>query len=212
MQKEGHKYQREYEDHAGCFWGVAPGKYVTQLCELFNNDLRNTSILDLGAGEGKNSVYCANLGANVVAIDASPIAISRFVMQPNYECCQKNISTYVADINSSIFDEDQFDIIIAYGILHCLPSKKSIFEMITKIKTWTKQNGFAVCATFTNVLPPPSIQDYLEEKSFLSTGELQVQFKDWKLISEEDGLIEEIHPTTNILHKHSISRIIAQKV
>ena len=68
MENSKHKYQEEYENST-CFWGKEPAKYVKLLAETLSHNLQGMRVLDLGAGEGKNAVYLAHLGAEVVAID-----------------------------------------------------------------------------------------------------------------------------------------------
>jgi cyclopropane fatty-acyl-phospholipid synthase-like methyltransferase len=165
----------------------------------------------VGAGEGKNAVFLANMNANVTAVDVSEIALSRFARQPNYENCSQRITIIKEDIRNLSFRDEEFDIIVAYGVLHCLDSKEEIFSMVGSIKKWLKKGGYFVCATFTDEIPIPKVQTYLNEKSLLSQGELEGSLDDFEILNSENSIISEIHPTTNIEHKHSIVRIIAQK-
>jgi tellurite methyltransferase len=212
MREIKHKYQVEYEKSSGCFWEKEPAKYVKLLSTEVVKSFNGLYILDLGAGEGKNSVYLANLGAIINAIDLSPIALSRFDQQPNYQQCKERIYRTTMDIRSLEFSDRTFDVVVAYGILHCLSSKEEINRMVTKIKRWIKPKGYFVCATFTDKIPPPSFQDYLEYEAFLSEGELQDLFYDWQVVQFEEGSIREKHQTSMIEHEHSISRLIARKL
>ncbi len=205
-----YKYQEEYENSA-CFWGKEPAKYVKYLIENLEVDINNKEILDLGAGEGKNSVYLANLGAHVTSLDSSKTALSRFCMQPHFETSKSNIKIIEKDVTKIHFKKGSFDIIIAYGLLHCLDNKDMIFQLITEIKKWTKKDGYFIGSTFTNSIPPPHFQKYLSINSFLNKGELKTFFKDWNILMYEDDIITETHPTSNEEHEHSLSRIIAYK-
>jgi len=207
-----HKYQEEYETTVGLFWENKPAKYVRLFTESINHDLTNFSVLDLGAGEGKNAVYLASLGSRVIAIDISSIALSKFSLQNNFEQCKNNIDTINCNILDVDYEECQFDLVIAYGILHCLSNQKQIELIIGKIKKWIKPNGYFIGATFTNKIPPPDIQEYLEFDSFLPEGTFEQLFAKWKIIYSEDEIITETHPTSKIPHEHSITRLIAQKI
>lgn len=212
MKKIKYKYQDEYKNSKDCFWEKTPAKYVKLLSSLHNNNFIGKSILDLGAGEGKNSVFLANLGANIISVDVSEIAISRFNLQPNYYKSHNRIKTLTEDIQNLSFKNECFDIIIAYGILHCLEDRNAIYDMVEKIKSWLKLDGYFVCVTFTNQIAPPTNQEYLNINAFLNDGELQQLFKNWKLINSEDEIITETHPTSNIKHQHSLVRLITQKI
>lgn len=211
MDEKKHKYQEEYEASKGCFWETAPAKYVKLFTETIVLSVAGFDVLDLGAGEGKNAVYLANLGARVTAVDISPLALARFEMQPNFHLCSSNITRINSDILKVGFMDDRFDLIIAYGILHCLSSSFEIRTFVDQIKRWLKPNGYFIGATFTNQIPPPAFQSYLEIESFLDLGEIQDMFKEWQIIKTEDSVIKESHPTSKEEHSHSITRIIVKK-
>ncbi len=206
------KYQIEYEKSIGCFWEKVPAKYVKLFANKYCIDFHKKSVLDLGAGEGKNAVFLASKGARVKAIDISPIALSRFNQQPNYYDALENIERICEDISNIDFEDETFDIIISYGILHCLSSATEVENYIYKIKKWIVPNGYFICATFTDKILPPESQSYLEYDSFLKQGKLKELFMDWKILEVENDIISEIHPTSNTQHKHSLVRLISQKL
>jgi tellurite methyltransferase len=211
MKEITHKYQKEYETSNGCFWDTTPAKFVKLFSQLPEISLSNLNVLDLGAGEGKNAVFLANLNANVIAVDVSMIALSRFTLQPNYHVSKNRIVIINNDVKNLIFGPEQFDVIVAYGILHCLNSKEEIILMLENIKTWLKKGGYFICATFTNNIPVPKIQSYLDENAFLTEGELEKNLTEFTIINSENSVITETHPTSGIEHNHSIVRIIAKK-
>ena len=204
-----HRYQKEYEN-SSLFWKPEPAKYVRELAKLYNEDLSGMTVLDLGAGEGKNAVYLANLGARVTAIDLSEIALGRFRMQPNYKKCKDNLTIYPMNILSFEFENSAWDIIIAYGILHCLDTLSEVENIISKIKSSVKLNGVFIGVTFTNEIPAPEVQEYLNEKSFVARGYMESMFDDWNILSFEYDIIEETHSTSQTSHHHSLVRIMAR--
>lgn len=211
MKETLRKYQLEYENSTGCFWERKPASYVRLFLEKYVADVHDKTVLDIGAGEGKNAVYLANLGAHVTALDVSPIALGRFEQQPDFADCKDRITRMEESMSNADFPPSSFDIIVAYGVLHCLDSRGEVFEMLTRIMGWLKPNGFFICATFTDTIPVPSIQDYLNEKAFLKEGELEKCLSGFTILVSENGIITETHPTSNIEHEHSIVRLIAQK-
>jgi len=209
---ENFKYELEYKKYKRCFWRKEPGKLVKYFIENIKNDLNNCKVLDLGAGEGKNSVYLANKGAEVYAFDLSEIALNRFKNQPNYKNCKRNIHVEKINILDLEFENSTFDIIITYGILHCLNNVNEIIQMVNRIYNWLKKDGYFVCVTFTDELPPPLIQDYLFKEAFIKKDFFNSYKKKHKILYKEFDIIEEIHPTSNIKHKHSLIRILTQKL
>lgn len=188
-----------------------PSKYV----KLIPNYISSGRVLDLGAGEGKNSFYLASLGFKVVAIDVSLYAIRNFINRAIKESNNKkskveNIDIICADITDWPI-ADKFDVVISYGLLHCLNSEKEIALLIKKMKAATKKRGINVICTFTNELGVPKIQDYLNP-TFLPKMVLKKKYyNDWQILNYESDVIEHKHPTSKKLHKHSVCRMIARK-
>jgi tellurite methyltransferase len=206
------RYQIDYENFTDCFWQREPAKYVKFFYNEIARDLKNYKVLDLGAGEGKNAVFLASKGACVTAVDLSSIALSRFSQQPNYNHCKDKINTIESDVRTINFNTNEFDLIIAYGIFHALENIDEIYKLINKSMIWLKSGGYYIIATFTNDIPPPKIQNYLEFKAFVNYKDLINSIENTKNIIYEHDIITEIHPTSNIEHKHSIARLIIQKL
>jgi tellurite methyltransferase len=201
------QYDQEYND-CSCFWGHNPGKFVVQLTKY----LKGGHVLDLGAGEGKNSIYLSRLGFKITAVECSNYAISNF---------KRTLSGLEAEVQSRIDivkadamtykPEFEFDGVICYGLLHCLPNKKSAFRLVENVKKFTKQNGFNIIVTFTDSLPIPSVQDYLQP-CFVPVDRLLRLYADWNVILKEEEIITETHPTSKIQHEHSLVRLITQRI
>jgi cyclopropane fatty-acyl-phospholipid synthase-like methyltransferase len=200
------QYDQEYAQ-CPCFWGTDPGKYVQRLPD----HLRTGKVLDLGAGEGKNAVYLASKGFDVVAVECSEYAIQ------NFESRLRDVGTAVADRIQIVREDvtafapsESFDAVIAYGLLHCLSSYSIICNVVAKMQECTRPGGMNVVVTFTDTLPVPSAQAYLEP-TLLPPGELQRLYAHWVTLDSEDDVITETHPTSTVSHSHSLCRLLARK-
>jgi len=209
MKNKG-QYDTEYKD-CSCFWGSEPSKYGKLITEYISSG----RVLDLGAGEGKNSFYLASLGFKVMAIDVSRYAIRNFINESIKKVDKKesqveNIDIICADVMDWPII-GKFDVIIAYGLLHCLNSKEDIGSLAQKMKENTIKNGINVICTFTDDAGIPESQKYLNP-TFLSGSDLKEKYyKDWKILDYETDVIEHAHPTSKVMHKHGVCRMIAQK-
>src|SRR5439155_15900544 len=85
--------------------------------------------LDAGCGEGKNALCISADGAEVLAVDVSHEAITNAVRAWG---CSKGVTWVVADIRNMDFARASFDVVVAYGLLHCLASQAEISMMITR--------------------------------------------------------------------------------
>lgn len=73
------------------------------------NSIKN--MLELGCGQGRDSVFFAKLGCNIVAVDISENAI-KFVEKTKYDENLKNLQLVVSDIQKSLnFQNLKFDMV-----------------------------------------------------------------------------------------------------
>ena len=81
-------------------------------------DVKGARILDLGCGDGNTSIFFAQRGANVVAIDTSEVAIRTLT-----EFCVQNDIPNITAVQCSAFDIQElgpFDFVFGKMILHHL--------------------------------------------------------------------------------------------
>ena len=206
MTKGVGQYDLEYA-RCACFWGTAPGKYV----RMVTRHLPSGVVLDLGAGEGKNAIYLASLGFDVVAVECSEYALNNFKsrLQTESPTTRSRIQIIQADV-TAYTPTREFDVVIAYGLLHCLQSPSAVVSAVRLMQGSTVEGGYNVVVSFTNSLPVPAVHDYLEP-TLLEVGELESFYSSWQLVDSENAVIEEEHPTTKVLHKHSVCRLIARR-
>lgn len=189
-----------------CFWGREPSSLVLKL-QSFLPNLQDLTVLDAGCGEGKNAAYFANNGAIVRALDISEIAIVR--ARESWDPIE-NVKWEVADVRQLLLLPSSFDIVIAYGLLHCFSSTADIRNTVEKLKDATKESGFNIICTFNDrhqeLDAHPGFHPCLLPHSLFID-----LYSDWNILVESDSDLREQHPHNNIEHTHSMTRIIAQR-
>ncbi len=206
MSKGIGQYDLEYSN-CPCFWGTAPGKYVKYIPDF----IKSGNILDLGAGEGKNSIYLAELGFKVTAVEISQYAIGNF--NKRVETLNETVKTKLEMIHQDVLTFEtasKYDVVIAYGLLHCLPSIEAVETLAKKIKKWVKPNGIIVIVAFNDELMVPDVQNYLEP-TLLPKSYFESMFSGFEILKYENDIITETHPTSKIEHRHSLTRMIVRK-
>src|SRR5262249_48644344 len=127
-----------------CFWGTSPGSLVKAFLEG-NPSVRGHRVLDLGCGEGKNAAAFARSGANVVAVDCSVRALENGQKAfPNI-----GIDWQLADARSYLATNESFDVVVIYGLLHCLPVS-DISSVIQLALKRTNVGGYHIVAAFND--------------------------------------------------------------
>jgi len=200
------QYDDEYRQ-CPCFWGTTPGRFVGMLTTV----VRGGTVLDLGAGEGKNAIFLASAGFEVIAVECSDYALKNFrrrlaslenEVRERLQIVQADVSGYIPAA--------EFDVVIAYGLLHCLSSISTVRRVVEMMQTCTRCRGFNVLATFTDDLPVPDVHGYLDA-TLLPRGNVEQMYAGWEVLACENTVLEEAHPTTKLLHRHSICRLMARK-
>jgi tellurite methyltransferase len=199
-------YEEGYQQ-CSCFWGKEPGSLIKKLAELIGS-LHDLNVLDAGCGEGKNAVYLAGRGATVLAVDISAAAINN---GKHYFPSHESVTWKVANIGDLSLPDRTFDIVIAYGLLHCLSSEHEVARVIARLQNATKMSGFHVVCCFNS-----RHQDLRAHPDFnpilLSHQCLIGYYQGWDLIYSTDSDLVERHPHNQIEHCHSMTRLIARRI
>jgi tellurite methyltransferase len=163
-------------------------------------------VLDVGCGEGRNSIFLAEQGHIVDAFDISKAGISKAIFIANTK--RVNVNLYIRDLAEFRF-EKEYDIILSHGVLH-LPEKAVRDAFIAEIQKHTKVGGYNIIGIFTNRLPAtPDNAPFT--KGLFYVGELPEKYSYWKILSHNEGILRDTHPG-DIHHEHSYENIIAQKM
>lgn len=198
-------YDVGYKD-CPCFWGVDPGSLVKRLTAKLGT-VEDLLVLDAGCGEGKNAVYLANLGAKVYAIDISKFAIAN--ARTAWPTIHK-ITWDVADIRDISFPKEEYDIVIAYGLLHCMAKSQEIMMVVSALQEATKRGGYNLICSFNSRYHELSAHNgfspcFTDHETYLEL------YRGWEIIESSDSDLTEVHPHNNLRHTHSMTRIIARK-
>lgn len=181
-------YDKKYKDKFPIF----PAKFDPEL-RRYINLLKGKEVLDLGIGQGHNSIPLAKQGFNVTGVDYSEKCI---------EICKNNCSTLnlvKSDIRKFNIEKDKYDLISSRFVLHFF-HKDDCFEIINNIKENIKQNGLIYIYVFSTEDPKfilfsnSSEYEKLENNifhnlvyntfvSFFTKEEIQNLFSDFETIS-----------------------------
>tara|TARA_B100001123_G_C14798127_1_gene823282 strand:+ start:89 stop:652 length:564 start_codon:yes stop_codon:yes gene_type:complete len=163
--KDKEKWNRKYNVKQ-YIEGKIPSDWLTCNSEVLTG---NGRALDIAMGEGRNSIYLAQLGFKVTGIDISDIGIKK----ANTLAKEKNIKLEVvlADLDEYKFKKNFFDLVICFNFLD-----RSLFP---KIRETIIPGGLIIYETFTI--------DFLKYSSFkkewvLGCGELLQEFHGYRIL------------------------------
>lgn len=186
------------------FWGTDPGSLVAAF--LSAHDVSGMRVLDVGAGEGKNSAACAKAGALVDAIECSAVAIENgidiFSGVP--------INWINEDATLYLYPANYYDIVICYGLLHCLQDFDNINNLLIKLKKSMKRGGTFILVSFNDGSHDLSAHPGFAP-TLLSHEWFSRQFSGWDIKNISNTILVEEHPHNHIKHHHSLTRLSAVK-
>lgn len=192
--------QRYIEAGIGWTLGHEPAPEVVRAVEAFRaiHSMGSGLALDLGAGDGRNTLYLAEQGFELVAVDAAPAGIEKIEQR----LAEKRLSahTVVADLRTYELPP-QIDLMVASYVIHLLPNP---YEFIRQWQAHTRTGGF--CLVSSRGRLPHDLPEWWFPEPF----ELRhiFQFAGWHVVYHQE--LEEWHPQHEQFFRRTA--VIAQKL
>ncbi len=122
------------------YWGLEPSSLVVKAISF----VKKGKVLDLGAGEGRDSVFLAKKGFKVLAVDSSKYGIHKLNQLAKIH--NVKLKSVVEDI-TKLKIKGNYDLIICNNVLHFL-HRNDVYALIENIKKHTKKKGINVISAF----------------------------------------------------------------
>lgn len=190
-------------------WGKEPNKLLQNVCNYYNK--KKLEFLDLGCGQGRDSLFMLQKGFKVTAVDSSREGIKKIKesIQAN-NLSISDINLLCEDIKTFKIEKNKYTIINAFNSLQFLLKKNALW-LIERIKKAVKSKGYIIISGFTTKGSPYKTTT-IDSRCFFEPQELKKIFSDFKIIFyDEKVILDKGHPGKPEPHKHNIVEMIAQK-
>lgn len=185
-------------------FGIEPNETLVEFEKFFH---KSDKILDVGCGDGKNSLYLAKKGFTAVdAFDISENAINKLLRLARQ--ADVNINAWVDNLCDFRF-EKEYKLVISFGTLHFV-KKENWRKFIKDAKENTAIGGLHIIQLFTDKVPAsPDIAPYAI--GMASDEEIKELYSDWNIILFKSYIFEDEHPGVP-KHLHASNKIVAQRI
>lgn len=170
-------------------------------------------VLDLGCGDGRNTIFLASKNFIVLGIDSSASGLKKLknTIKSN-DRIAKNIKLRKADLKTVRLKREEFDLVMCINTFHEL-SIHGVKHLIIQAKHSTKQFGINYLAFFL-----PQKGTYMRKEGYYPR-ELDIieQYEDWKVLKKKKFLMTHFHKIPDskgkiIKHKHFVCHLFLQKL
>lgn len=196
-------YEEEYKTE-NYYWGLIPSKMCYPILELMP-PIRPFKVLDIGCGEGKDSLFFARNGYDVSAFDISTVGIDK--ARELYNKLNVIVNIFRADINDHRL-KSKYDILFSSGVLHYIKPELR-HEIFSNYKKYTNEGGIHVFNVFVD---KPFIESPPENEPNAYpwiSGELLSYYHDWEILKFEEVIFD--CQSSGVPHKHAMNRMMAKK-
>ena len=181
-------------------WGTEPSPRARSVSALLRPGAR---VLELGCGEGRDSVFFASCGFDVTGVDVSAAGLRK---------ADRLARAYGVTVRWVHGDAAQwlavgpFDLVYSCGVIHYVPKRRRA-HLIRQLQRETGADGYHSHVVFTE----QSIYvEHGELIDYFTEGELRGAYVDWLILDCARTFITCAQDGTE--HRHSVEHILARKV
>lgn len=181
-------------------WGTEPSAFARSVAPLLEPGER---VLDLGCGEGRDSVFFATRGCDVTGVDASRAGL----VKAERLARERGVRVrWVHGDMARVPVEGPFHFVYSCGAVHYVPRRvrPRFFARLTAL---TRPNGRHAHLVFTDrvvYVEKGEVVDYFTD------GELREAYADWEILQHESGTIACAQDGTP--HRHGVEELVARAV
>ncbi len=181
-------------------WGTEPSPFAREVSELLPPAAR---VLDLGCGEGRDSVFFAAQGFEVTGVDASVAGLRKA------ERLAREHGVAVHWLHGDMAHlrlDEPFDLVYSCGAIHYVPRRERD-RLFPRLKALTLPGGYHAHIVFTDRVV---YREKGEVIDYFTTGELSHAYANWRILRGAAQLIS--CAQDGVPHRHSVDLLIAQAV
>jgi tellurite methyltransferase len=194
-----------YDDKYGAeesYWGKQPSSIARILFQRFLPE-EDQKLLDVGCGEGRDSIFFARNGYLVTGFDISAEGVKKSLAWADE--LRLSIDFFQADINEYRL-QDYYDVVFSSGALHYIPQglREAVLSNYKRFTTPGGLHAHTVPIHKPFLAKDPQADDL--EQTWCS-GEILTYYHDWKVEFFAEQILDDIKSE----YKFPVNRLIARE-
>lgn len=189
------------------YWGREPNEFARRIMRFLPRTPENRRLrsVDIGAGEGRDAVFFAGVGLNVLAVDVAPNGLKKAIRLARE--MDVDLSVEQADINTLHLTRE-LDFIYSIGTLqYLLPENRS--ERLRHLQEHTTAGGIHALFVFVNAPGISPAPDWDEDEYLYAPGELPGYYEVWERLYSRGFLFDD--DSDGIPHQHVAEEYVFRK-
>ncbi len=180
-------------------WGLGPSEFAREVRRLLPPGAR---VLELGCGEGRDSVFFATCGCEVTGVDVSAAGLHK---------AQELARAHGVEVRwvragaARFAPAGSFDLVYSCGAIHYVPRRQRT-RLFPRLQALTRPGGYHAHVVFTD---RHIYRERSELIDYFTDGELSRAYADWLILRCEPVMITCAQDGTP--HRHSVEQFIAKE-
>jgi 2-polyprenyl-3-methyl-5-hydroxy-6-metoxy-1,4-benzoquinol methylase len=211
-------YNKTYSETKHVF-GIEPEKILINFVDEID---KTRPILDIGVGQGRNSIFLAKKEFSIDAIDPSQISIETIINLSEKE--NYNIRAYQNNFDQFVTKYPSYSAILIFGLIQIL-DWKSIYSLTNKIDKFVTKGSLVFITAFS--IKDASYFKYSKEwnkvgknsysdnngnfRTFLEPNEILDLFKNYSVLYHWEGLGPKHKHGNNPVEQHELIELVIKK-
>lgn len=192
-------WAREYARRPNEYvWGTAPSPFAVAVAP---HVVPGAVVLDLGCGEGRDSVFFAAGGARVIGVDLSRAGLRKAERLARTR--RVTVQWVAADL-AHLTLPGPFDLVYSCGAMHYVP-RRARERLLIRLQGLTRPGGHHAHLVFTDRL---IYVEKGERIDYFCPGELRALYPDWQVLECSEDVITCQEDGTP--HRHSVERLVVR--
>ena len=193
-------WAREYVRTSKAYiWGTESSPLAREASALL---LDRGRVIDLGCGEGRDSVFFAAQGFEVTGVDVSAAGLRKAQRLAR----ERGVAArWLQGDMARLRFEGPFDLVYSCGAIHYVP-RRDRARLLVRLKACTRPDGYHAFIVFTGsaiYVEKGEVIDYFEP------GELARAYADWVILRCAEGEIA--CAQDGVPHHHSVQEFVVKR-